>query len=261
MVVTILLTIMVYIWEPIILPHICRQRLDERVALGKNFCKNFNFFASISTFFDIFSVQQDPYDGTARDAQDELDADSDIIDDGNFEVIPGVSANEWISRFKEYEMENEDGTVEMVKYPPPPHEYYDLEWNNDNWVMPPEEVIRKMHRVQCRRQRKEITEHQEELLLCKIIADDLDRKRRKKAKRTLGMTNSVTSHNHGTNELASLSSVSEVFDHQQSAEARSENQIPAIIETENPAAEVVRHHDVPEEEAATNSSSSSSEAN
>ena len=87
-------------------------------------------------------VQQDIYDGEVYEQNEESEIQ------GNFEVVPGVTADEYIKRFRSYEITTRaDGTKTTIRVPPPPEEFYDLEWNNDEWVLPPKEVLLKMHAV------------------------------------------------------------------------------------------------------------------
>ena len=58
-----------------------------------------------------------------------------------------------------------------------------LEWNNDEWVLPPKEVFIKMHTVVNRWRNGEISQREMDLLQCKIIVEELEKKRKTKKPR------------------------------------------------------------------------------
>ena len=117
-------------------------------------------------------VQQDIYDGETIDNTEE----EEMIQ-GNFEVVPGVTANEYIERFRSYDIQNADGSSKFIRVPPPPQEFYDLEWDNDEWVLPPQEVLQKMREAHKRHQNGEISQKTMDVLHLKYIMDDLNQKK------------------------------------------------------------------------------------
>ena len=146
---TLLCIILTYTCEPFIIPKL---------------------FPSIKQ--NIAVVQQDIYDGETIDNTEE----EEMIQ-GNFEVVPGVTANEYIERFRSYDIQNADGSSKFIRVPPPPQEFYDLEWDNDEWVLPPQEVLQKMREAHKRHQNGEISQKTMDVLHLKYIMDDLNQKK------------------------------------------------------------------------------------
>jgi len=138
--------LMTYLCEPWILPYFFPTKVQETVAL----------------------VQQDNYDGEIIEASD------DFVH-GNFEVVPGVSADEYIQRFQKVNISLPDDGVSSIRIPPPPEEFYDLEWHNDEWILPPKELILKMNEVKQQLNRGEISEKEMDILQCKLILEELNR--------------------------------------------------------------------------------------
>jgi len=116
-----------------------------------------------------FSVQQDIYDGEITEGNE------DFVQ-GNFEVVPGVSADEYIQRFKKVEINLPNGTKSEIRIPPPPEDFYDLEWHNDEWILPPKELILKMNEVKQQFKRDEISDQEMDIMRCKLIIEELHRK-------------------------------------------------------------------------------------
>jgi len=143
---TFLLIVLTYVCEPTILPYFFPSRVEETVAL----------------------VQQDIYDGEMTEAKE------DFVH-GNFEVVPGVSADEYIQRFKKVEINLPNGTKSEIRIPPPPEDFYDLEWHNDEWTLPPKELILKMNEVKLQFKRGEISDQEMDIMQCKLILEELNR--------------------------------------------------------------------------------------
>ncbi len=114
-----------------------------------------------------------------RDAFDWKRIDNTTGDDeydGSFEVVPGVTATEYIKRMKnETFVDEKTGESVTVRLPRPAEEFYECEFNNDEWVLPDKEVFQKMLEITTRQKRGEITEEQMDILLCRIIVNDLDK--------------------------------------------------------------------------------------
>ena len=70
-----------------------------------------------------------------------------------------------------------DDSVSSIRIPPPPEEFYDLEWHNDEWILPPKELILKMNEVKQQLNRGEISEKEMDILQCKLILEELNRNR------------------------------------------------------------------------------------
>ena len=71
-------------------------------------------------FYTNFSAQHDVYEG------DPAEVDEDQIIDGRFEVVPGVTADEYIKRFTTVEISNpSDQRNFRIRVPPPPEAFYD----------------------------------------------------------------------------------------------------------------------------------------
>ena len=68
-----------------------------------------------------------------------------------------------------------DDGVSSIRIPPPPEEFYDLEWHNDEWILPPKELILKMNEVKQQLNRGEISEKEMDILQCKLILEELNR--------------------------------------------------------------------------------------
>ena len=147
--VTILCIVLTYTCEPFIIPKL---------------------FPSVGQTIGV--VQQDIYDGETIDNTEE----EEMIQ-GNFEVIPGVTANEYIERFREYDIQTADGNSRKIRVPPPPQEFYDLEFDNDEWVVPPKEVILKMREAHKRFKSGEISQKTMDILHMKYITDALKQKK------------------------------------------------------------------------------------
>ena len=70
----------------------------------------------------FFLVQQDVYEGEPSETQD----DNNEID-GSFEVVPGVTADEYIKRFSTIEVSNPtDRRNFRIRVPPAPETFYDI---------------------------------------------------------------------------------------------------------------------------------------
>lgn len=67
-----------------------------------------------------------------------------------------------------------DDSVSSIRIPPPPEEFYDLEWHNDEWILPPKELILKMNEVKQQLNRGEISEKEMDILQCKLILEELN---------------------------------------------------------------------------------------
>jgi len=143
---TFLIIFLTYVCEPWILPYFFPSRVQETVAL----------------------VQQDIYDGEITEGNE------DFVQ-GNFEVVPGVSADEYIQRFKKVEINLPNGTKSEIRIPPPPEDFYDLEWHNDEWIVPPKELILKMNEVKLQFKRDEISDQEMDIMQCKLILEELHR--------------------------------------------------------------------------------------
>lgn len=143
--------LMTYICEPWILPYFFPTKIQETVAL----------------------VQQDIYDGEIIEASD------DFVH-GNFEVVPGVSAEEYIQRFQRVNISLPEGGDSTIRIPPPPEDFYDLEWHNDEWVLPPKELILKMNELKQKSKHGEISEKEMDILQCKLILEELNRNKLQK---------------------------------------------------------------------------------
>lgn len=150
--VTLLCIVLTYTCEPFIIPKLFP-------SVGQN----------------IAVVQQDIYDGEVIDNTEE----EEMIQ-GNFEVLPGVTANEYIARFREYDIQTADGNSKKIRVPPPPQEFYDLEFDNDEWVLPPKELILKMKEAQRKFKNGEISQKTMDILHIKYIMDDLNKKKTRK---------------------------------------------------------------------------------
>ena len=150
--VTLLCIVLTYTCEPFIIPKLFP-------SIGQN----------------IAVVQQDIYDGEVIDNTEE----EEMIQ-GNFEVLPGVTANEYIARFREYDIQTADGNSKKIRVPPPPQEFYDLEFDNDEWVLPPKELILKMKEAQRKFKNGEISQKTMDILHIKYIMDDLNKKKTRK---------------------------------------------------------------------------------
>ena len=125
-----------------------------------------------SIFFCLFLVQQDIYDGDVI----VIDSKEDDLIHGNFEVVPGVSADDYIKRFKEYEITvSPDGRKQTIRIPPPPEDYYDLEWDNNEWEPVPKDLLEQMMVAKRRLKKGEITERQCDLIHCKLIVEELNK--------------------------------------------------------------------------------------
>merc|ERR1711953_999467 len=99
--------------------------------------------------------------------------------DGSFEVVPGVTADEYIKRFSTIEVSNPtDRRNFRIRVPPAPETFYDIEWHNEEWVLPPKDFFIKMHAVIDRWRNEEISQREMDLLHCKIIVEELARKRK-----------------------------------------------------------------------------------
>ena len=73
---------------------------------------------------NYFSAQHDVYEG------DPAEVDEDQIIDGRFEVVPGVTADEYIKRFTTVEISNpSDQRNFRIRVPPPPEAFYDTGTN------------------------------------------------------------------------------------------------------------------------------------
>ena len=72
--------------------------------------------------FKYFLAQQDVYEGEPSETQD----DNNEID-GSFEVVPGVTADEYIKRFSTIEISNPtDRRNFRIRVPPAPETFYDI---------------------------------------------------------------------------------------------------------------------------------------
>ena len=72
--------------------------------------------------FKYFLAQQDVYEGEPSETQD----DNNEID-GSFEVVPGVTADEYIKRFSTIEVSNPtDRRNFRIRVPPAPETFYDI---------------------------------------------------------------------------------------------------------------------------------------
>jgi len=143
---TIFIITMTYVCEPKILPYFFPSKIEETVAL----------------------VQQDIYDGEI------VEANEDFVH-GNFEVVPGVSADEYIQRFQTVQISFPNGNKSSIRIPPPPEDFYDLEWHNDEWILPPKDLILKMNEVKQQFKQNEISENEMDILQCKLILEELNR--------------------------------------------------------------------------------------
>ena len=72
--------------------------------------------------FKKFLAQQDVYEGEPSETQD----DHNEID-GSFEVVPGVTADEYVKRFSTIEISNPtDRRNFRIRVPPAPETFYDI---------------------------------------------------------------------------------------------------------------------------------------
>ena len=77
---------------------------------------------SANLFGLFFLAQQDVYEGEPSETQDD---DNGI--DGSFEVVPGVTADEYIKRFSTIEISNPtDRRNFRIRVPPAPETFYDI---------------------------------------------------------------------------------------------------------------------------------------
>ena len=63
----------------------------------------------------------------------------------------------------------------LIRIPPPPEDFYDLEWHNDEWTLPPKELILKMNDVKLQMKRGEISVQEMDIMQCKLILEELKR--------------------------------------------------------------------------------------
>ena len=68
-----------------------------------------------------------------------------------------------------------NGTKSEIRIPPPPEDFYDLEWHNDEWTLPPKELILKMNDVKLQFKRGEISVQEMDIIQCKLILEELNR--------------------------------------------------------------------------------------
>lgn len=149
---TFLMIVLVYTCEPFILSWIFPGKIEQQILIA----------------------QQDVYEGEPSETQD----DNNEID-GSFEVVPGVTADEYIKRFSTIEISNPtDRRNFRIRVPPAPETFYDIEWHNEEWVLPPKDFFIKMHAVIDRWRNEEISQREMDLLHCKIIVEELARKRK-----------------------------------------------------------------------------------
>ena len=146
----IFLLVLTYTLEPYILPYLFGEAWNTQKDLV---------------------VIQDAYNWKRKDYTTD-----DTAIDGSFEIVPGLTANEYVERINTETFFNEDtGETFEARLPPSPEEYYECEFNNNEWVLPDRSVFRKMVAAMNRQKRGEITERELDILLCKIIVEDLDK--------------------------------------------------------------------------------------
>ena len=80
----------------------------------------------------------------------------------------------WYSTFS-VEINLPNGTKSEIRIPPPPEDFYDLEWHNDEWTLPPKELILKMNDVKLQMKRGEISVQEMDIMQCKLILEELKR--------------------------------------------------------------------------------------
>ena len=139
---------------------ICKKNIKSNIDI--------HFFALKELSSVDFSVQQDIYDGEI------VEANEDFVH-GNFEVVPGVSADEYIQRFQTVQISFPNGNKSSIRIPPPPEDFYDLEWHNDEWILPPKDLILKMNEIKQQFKQNEISENEMDILQCKLILEELNR--------------------------------------------------------------------------------------
>ena len=70
---------------------------------------------------------------------------------------------------------SENGNKSSIRIPPPPEDFYDLEWHNDEWILPPKDLILKMNEIKQQFKQNEISENEMDILQCKLILEELNR--------------------------------------------------------------------------------------
>merc|ERR1712083_1208039 len=73
-------------------------------------------------------------------------------------------------RFQTVQISFPNGNKSSIRIPPPPEDFYDLEWHNDEWILPPKDLILKMNEV-----KQQFKENEMDILQCKLILEELNR--------------------------------------------------------------------------------------
>ena len=131
---------------------------------------------------DVFEKYPDP---------DKEDSDEEVIDsqvhiDGSFEVVPGVTAEQYIQRFIKVTVPNPNQDAEQrniqIRVPPHPEVFYDTKIRNNELVMPSEMYFQRCSGIIGRWRRKEIDRKTMDLMICQLIVKMFELKRLKKGR-------------------------------------------------------------------------------
>ena len=134
-------------------------------------------------FTDI-PAQPDVYDGDNND--DNAIEDDDEFLQGHWEVLDGVTANEYVDRFVEVEIKRPDGTVRTIDVPPNPAQYYEMEYDNSDWVPVPKACLIECSNIEKQYKRGEITKRQKNLMQLKVMHDELNNKKKSRHPSSVG---------------------------------------------------------------------------
>ena len=114
--------VLVYTCEPFILSWIFPGKIEQQILIGKNLKLKNKEKILVHFFKNLLLAQQDVYEGEPSETQD----DNNEID-GSFEVVPGVTADEYIKRFSTIEISNPtDRRNFRIRVPPAPETFYDI---------------------------------------------------------------------------------------------------------------------------------------
>ena len=107
--------------------------------------------------------------------------------DGSFEVVPGVTAEQYIQRFIKVTVPNPNQDSEQrniqIRVPPNPEVFYDTKIRNSNdLVMPSEMYFQRCSGIIGRWRRKEIDRKTMDLMICQLIVKMFELRRMKKGR-------------------------------------------------------------------------------